>query len=78
LVAHTLTKHILPVIDFGIDFHTGGASRSNYPQIRIEPNNILAQSFCAAFAPPLFFESSLIQGSLREEAASLGKNHFSV
>lgn len=73
LVAHTLTKHILPVIDFGIDFHTGGASRSNYPQIRIEPNNILAQSLCAAFAPPLFFESSLIQGSLREEAASLGK-----
>ena len=73
LVAHTLTKHILPVIDFGIDFHTGGASRSNYPQIRMEPNNILAQRLCTAFAPPLFFESPLIQGSLRDAAASHGK-----
>jgi hypothetical protein len=27
-------KHIVPLIDFGIDFHTGGAKISNSPQIR--------------------------------------------
>src|SRR5688572_29659329 len=33
-VAHRFTKEILPYIDYGIDFHTGGASRTNYPQVR--------------------------------------------
>ena len=33
-VARTLTKKILPLVDFGVDFHTGGANRYNYPQIR--------------------------------------------
>jgi predicted deacylase len=28
LVAYTITNQILPVVDFGFDFHTGGASRT--------------------------------------------------
>lgn len=73
LVAHNITKHILPVIDFGIDFHTGGASRTNYPQIRFEPNNIQARKWAEVFAPPLYFESPIIDGSLRATASSLKK-----
>ena len=33
-IAYDLMKHIIPVIDFGVDFHTGGAKINNYPQIR--------------------------------------------
>ena len=33
-IARTVTKYILPNVDYIIDFHTGGDSRYNYPQIR--------------------------------------------
>ena len=39
LLAYTLMKNIIPHIDYGIDFHTGGASRSNFPQIRVDLTN---------------------------------------
>ena len=33
-VCRFLMDEIIPHIDYGIDFHTGGAKRTNYPQIR--------------------------------------------
>jgi predicted deacylase len=30
---------ILPLVDYAVDFHAGGASRFNAPQIRLAPNN---------------------------------------
>ena len=33
-IAYDLMKEIIPLIDVGIDFHTGGAKISNYPQLR--------------------------------------------
>src|SRR5688572_25361631 len=33
-IAYDLMKQILPQIDFGVDFHTGGAKINNYPQVR--------------------------------------------
>jgi len=36
-VARMITKKILPLIDFGIDFHTGAKDHWNYPQIRYSP-----------------------------------------
>ncbi|WP_234572188.1 succinylglutamate desuccinylase/aspartoacylase family protein [Rhodohalobacter sp. 614A] len=68
LVAYTIMNQIIPKIDFGIDFHTGGSSRSNYPQIRcvldIEKNLELAK----AFAPPIILHSPLIDKSFRKAA----------
>ena len=47
-VAYHLTQEIIPVIDVGIDFHTGGAMRTNFPQVRCMmqvPRNVeLAQA----------------------------------
>src|SRR5690554_834397 len=34
ILAFTIMNEVLPQIDYGIDFHTGGASRSNFPQMR--------------------------------------------
>jgi uncharacterized protein len=64
-VAHTLATKILPVVDMGIDFHTGGASRTNYPQIRYDPLDPLAIDMAKAFQAPISLGSGLIAGSLR-------------
>jgi predicted deacylase len=78
LVAHTLSTKILPLVDFGIDFHTGGASRTNYPQIRYAKDDDAALEIARAFAAPLSMPSSLIHGSLREAAHKLGVPHRDV
>lgn len=68
LVAYTMMNEIIPKIDIGIDFHTGGSTRSNYPQVRcvldIEKNLELAK----AFAPPVILHSPLIDKSFRKAA----------
>ncbi len=73
-VAHRFMKEVMPYVDYGIDFHTGGASRTNYPQIRCvlsEPENV---ELAHAFAAPFILNSTYRQGSLRKEAARLGKH----
>ena len=72
-IAYDLMKHILPVIDFGIDFHTGGAKINNFPQLRCVfdfPDNVaLAQKFSA----PLIVDSTYREGTFRHEAAKKNK-----
>lgn len=74
LLAYTIMNEIIPQIDYGIDFHTGGASRANFSQIRcvfnIEKNMELAR----AFAPPVLLHSSLIEKSFRKAAHKKGKH----
>jgi len=67
-VARTLTKRILPVIDFGIDFHTGGANRYNFPQIRYTRGSEIALDLAKSFAPPIIFEKPAFSKTLRKEA----------
>ncbi len=74
LVAYTMTHKILPQIDFGIDFHTGGASRTNYPQLRYAPEDQKAEEIARAFAAPFTLHSPTIQGSLRDQAVRMGKS----
>lgn len=72
-IAYDLMKHILPVIDFGIDFHTGGAKINNFPQLRCVfdfPHNVeLAKKFSA----PLIIDSNYREGTFRHEAAKKNK-----
>jgi len=73
-VAYHLTQEIIPVIDVGIDFHTGGAMRTNFPQVRCMmqvPRNVeLAQAFHAPFT----IDSPFRPHSLRQTAAKKKKN----
>ncbi|MGB0177737.1 MAG: succinylglutamate desuccinylase/aspartoacylase family protein [Owenweeksia sp.] len=73
MVAHTMTTKILPEVDFGIDFHTGGASRTNFPQIRYEVGDPLAKEISDAFDAPFTLNSSVIKGSFRETAKNMDK-----
>lgn len=73
-VAYHLTHDIIPFIDAGIDFHTGGAMRTNYPQVRAvlrdEKNLELAQAFQAPFT----LDAPFRPNSLRKEAAKKDKH----
>ncbi len=72
-IAYDIVNQILPLIDFGVDFHTGGAKISNYPQIRcvfdFEGNLDLARKFAA----PLIIDSNYREGTFRHEAAKRKK-----
>src|SRR5690606_9971122 len=72
-VAYYLSHEVIPHIDYGVDFHTGGASRINYPQIRCllseRENVVLANAFHAPFT----LDSRYRPGSLRQWAARQGK-----
>ncbi len=73
-VAYTFTSEILPLIDFGVDYHTGGSSRFNYPQIRFSPKDNHAEEIAKAFAAPYVLHSNPIDKSLRKEAAKKEKS----
>ncbi|ALI98425.1 succinylglutamate desuccinylase/aspartoacylase family protein [Rufibacter tibetensis] len=73
-VAARFTQEVLPLVDFGIDFHTGGASRSNFPQIRCELEDEQSEAMAHAFGAPFILNSKLRPGSLREEASKHGKS----
>lgn len=72
-IAYDLMKHIIPLIDFGVDFHTGGAKINNSPQIRCVfefPENL---SLAKKFSAPLIIDSKYRDGTFRKEAAKKGK-----
>ncbi len=72
-IAFLLTDKILPLCDYVIDFHTGGKSRFNIPQIRTTLGNRSCQKFALAFNAPFTLHSNIIKKSLRESAISKGK-----
>ena len=72
-VAATLTKRVLPAVDFGVDFHTGGGSRYNYPQIRYSKGDPKAEELSKIFAAPYLLCKANIPKSLRKVAMSLNK-----
>ncbi|MEO8252792.1 MAG: succinylglutamate desuccinylase/aspartoacylase family protein [Flavobacterium sp.] len=61
---HILTE-IMPLVDYAIDFHAGGASRFNAPQIRIEPKNAELKILADVFNAPFTLYSKNIAGSFR-------------
>ena len=67
-VAYILRKHILPHVDIGLDFHCGGASRYNYPQIRYTKGDTQSEALAHVFNAPFYLPSNPIKGSLRETA----------
>lgn len=73
LIAYTLMNEIVPKINYGLDFHTGGASRSNHPQMRCSFNIPKALELAKAFSAPITLHSNLIDKSFRSAAHKKGK-----
>jgi uncharacterized protein len=72
-VAHVFSKNILPVIDFGVDFHTGGNSNYNYPQLRYSKGHAQSRELAEAFGAPFTIANRPIPKSLRKTALEAGK-----
>lgn len=67
---HILTE-IMPIIDYAVDFHAGGASRFNAPQIRLAPNNEALKDLADVFNAPFTLFSNNIAGSFRNASQKL-------
>lgn len=72
-MAYHYTNEILPQIDFGIDLHTGGGQRHNYPQIRYTAEDKTSKHLAEVFNAPIIFASKLIAGSFRKAAFRMQK-----
>jgi hypothetical protein len=58
---------ILPLVDYAVDFHAGGASRFNAPQIRLAPNNPELITLANVLIPFTLF-SKMLQDHLETQA----------
>ena len=71
-VAYYFTKKVLPHADYCIDFHTGGASRFNAPQIRIKPGDERLLELAKVFNAPFTVYSNTIEKSYRSTCRKMG------
>jgi len=71
-LAYHYTSQILDQVDFGIDLHTGGALRNNYPQIRFTEDYPESKMLAEIFQAPFLFPARLIKGSFRNAAWKRG------
>lgn len=67
-IAFILSNDIIPLIDYGIDFHTGGRMLSNYPQIRVDYKDKKGLELANAFGTHYILNSPHIDKSFRKEA----------
>jgi predicted deacylase len=72
--AFKFMKEIAPLVDYVLDFHTGGNERANHPQIRIAPKQEHLMELAKIFAPPFIVESPCVLKSIRDSLTKLGVN----
>jgi predicted deacylase len=63
--AFHILSEIMPIVNYAVDFHAGGASRFNAPQIRISPSNPELKLLADVFNAPFTLYSRNIVGSFR-------------
>ena len=71
-LAHLLYKEVISKSDFGIDLHTAGGERSNYPQIRVDLGHPDSAKLAQAFGCPVIVHGRGPKGALRRTAVSAG------
>ena len=71
-VAYHFTSEILPHANFCLDFHTGGASRFNAPQIRVKPNDKNLLQLAKIFNVPFTVYSNNLKKTYRATCDKMG------
>ena len=71
--AHKFTKEIAPLADYVLDFHTGGADRDNFPNVRCFLKDKRLLEIAKVFGAPFTVNSPYIPKSLRQTMNKLGK-----
>ena len=72
-IAYHLRNEILPQVDFGIDFHTGGSQINNFPQIRADIDRPENLALARAFSTKFILNADLREKSFRKESQKFGK-----
>jgi hypothetical protein len=73
IIAYILTNTILPYIDFGIDFHTGGEQKFNYPHLRVDLSDEEALQIARKTEISTIIHSPYIAKSFRKISAQKNK-----
>ena len=73
IFAYHLMKEIVPLADYCLDYHTGGANRFNAAQVRINEGDEESLELAKIFGAPFIVQSKHRQKSYRESAIKLGK-----
>ncbi|MDP3313873.1 succinylglutamate desuccinylase/aspartoacylase family protein [Lutibacter sp.] len=71
--AFHIMKEVVPHIDVCIDYHTGGAQRFNYSQIRIDDNDPENLKLAQVFGAPFILFSQSKDRTIRKSMTNLGK-----
>lgn len=71
--AYHLMSKVIPKVDYCIDYHTGGAQRFNYSQIRIDTNDGDTLKLANVFGAPFIVHSKSQEKTFRNSMVSLGK-----
>jgi predicted deacylase len=71
-VAHKLMNHIIPHVDYCLDFHTGGSSRFNAPHIRVEKGDENLIKLAGIFNAPFILQSKNLKKSFRNACRKKG------
>lgn len=71
--AFHLMKEVIPHVDFCIDFHTGGAQRFNYSQLRIDGKDEETLRLAKVFGAPYILYAKNREKSFRESIVKQNK-----
>ncbi|HET8737518.1 MAG TPA: succinylglutamate desuccinylase/aspartoacylase family protein [Pricia sp.] len=71
--AYHIIKEVVPLADYCIDYHTGGDSRFNMPQIRIDGESPESLALAKIFDAPFIIRSARKEKSFRETLHRLKK-----
>lgn len=71
-LAHRFLTSVVAPADMGIDLHSAAVHRTNYPQVRISPDDAQMEELAKVFGAPITIRSPLRDGSLRQAAKGVG------
>lgn len=71
-MAHKIMTHLIPHVDYVLDFHTGGSSRFNAPHIRIEKGSSELTDLAKVFNAPFILQSKNLKKSFRNACRKEG------
>lgn len=72
--AYYIMTEVVPHIDYCIDFHTGGASRFNYAQVRLDAKDQKALDLAKIFGAKFIIDAKHREKSFRYTLSKLGKS----
>jgi len=71
-MAHKLMHHIIPQVDYCLDFHTGGSSRFNAPHIRVAKGDDELLELAEIFNAPFILQSKNLKKTFRSACKKKG------